>query len=58
MKPLESILKKAMRMVNGLEGKPHEGQLRSLGLFSLEETEGRPHWGLQQPPEGQQRDRD
>ena len=30
-------------MVKDLEGKPCEEGLRSLGLFSLEETEGRPH---------------
>ena len=30
-------------MVKGLEGKPCEEWLRSLGLLSLEETEGRPH---------------
>ena len=30
-------------MVKDLEEKPCEEWLRSLGLFSLEETEGRPH---------------
>ena len=29
-------------MVQGPEGKPCEEGLRALGLFSLEETEGRP----------------
>ncbi|NWI48887.1 ITA8 protein, partial [Calyptomena viridis] len=33
---LESIQRRAMRMVNGLEGKLCEEQLRSLDLFSLE----------------------
>ncbi|RMC06855.1 hypothetical protein DUI87_16304 [Hirundo rustica rustica] len=28
-------------MVKGLEGKPYEEQLRSLGRFNLEETQGR-----------------
>lgn len=30
-----------------LEGKPDEEWLRTLGLLSLEETEGKPHCGLQ-----------
>lgn len=30
-----------MSIVKDLEGKPYEEQLRSLGFFSLEETEGR-----------------
>ncbi|KAJ7408784.1 hypothetical protein BTVI_58537 [Pitangus sulphuratus] len=32
-----------MKMVKGLEVKPYEECLRALGLFILEETEGRPH---------------
>ncbi|KAF4792447.1 hypothetical protein TURU_122208 [Turdus rufiventris] len=32
-----------MRMVKGLEGRSYEEELRSSGLFSLKETEGRPH---------------
>lgn len=41
--------------MKGLEGKPPEEQLRSLGLFSLQENEGRPHCGLQHPHEGKWR---
>lgn len=44
-------------MVKSLEGKPYEKQLRSLDLLSLEETEERPHCGLQLPHEGRQRGR-
>ncbi|KAJ7403881.1 Protein IMPACT [Pitangus sulphuratus] len=46
-----------MRMVNSLEGKPYEELLRSLGLFSLEETEGRPPYGTPYPYEGKRRGR-
>ncbi|RMC14023.1 hypothetical protein DUI87_09110 [Hirundo rustica rustica] len=42
----ESIQGRARKMVKGFEQKPYEEQLRSLGLFILEETEGRPHCGL------------
>lgn len=34
-------------MVKHLEGKTYEEQLRSLGLLSVEDTEGRPHRNLQ-----------
>ncbi|OWK64011.1 Protein Wnt-4 [Lonchura striata] len=37
---LENEQRRAMRMVKDLEEKPYEEQLRSLGLFCLEETEG------------------
>lgn len=44
--------------VQGLEVKPHEKWLRSLGLFSLDETEGKPHSSLQLPrDEGKRRGR-
>ncbi|RMC00480.1 hypothetical protein DUI87_23091 [Hirundo rustica rustica] len=46
-----------MRMVKGLEGKPPEECLRSHGLFSLQETEGRSHGGLQHPQEGKHQSR-
>ncbi|RMC13038.1 hypothetical protein DUI87_10568 [Hirundo rustica rustica] len=44
-----------MKLVNGLEEKPYEAWLRTL--FSLEEAEWRPHYGLQHSHEGKQRGR-
>jgi len=41
-------------MVKGLEGKMYQKQLRSLDVFSLEETEGRTH-SLRLPHEGAQK---
>lgn len=38
-------------MGKGLE-RPHEEQLRVLGLFSLEKTEGETHCSLQHPRGG------
>lgn len=43
IKLLGSMQRRATRMVKGLEGKLCEEQ---LSLFSLEETEGRPHCSL------------
>lgn len=52
IKLLESIQKRATRMVKGLEGKPYDEWMRSLSLFSLEETAGTFHCSLHLPHEG------
>lgn len=44
-------------MVKGLEGKPYKEYLRSPVLFSLEETERRPHCCLELLYKGKQRGR-
>lgn len=49
IKLLETEQMWATKMVKSLERKMQEEQLKSLALFSLEETEEKPHRGLQLP---------
>lgn len=54
IKLLENVQRRDTKMVKGLEGKMYQKQLRSLDVFSLEETEGRTH-SLRLPHEGAQK---
>lgn len=49
IKLLETEQMWATKMVKSLERKMQEEQLKLLALFSLEETEEKPHRGLQLP---------
>lgn len=55
IKLLASVQRMAANIIKGLEVKTYEEWLRLLGLFNLEETDGRPHGSLQllQGVEGQ-----